>query len=88
MTAEEAWALDEYRTVHTPKVSGNGKSGFFAKHKEKGGAFVFVGDLSAVWLRVKAAGGPPQRSSAIRCAGKSRPPAGVPVTAREGKRRR
>ena len=31
LTDEEYDALDEYWTAHTPKVSGDGKSGFFAK---------------------------------------------------------
>ena len=51
MTDEEYDALDEYWTTHTPKVSGNGKSGFFAKHS---GHVVFVDSLSADWLRIKA----------------------------------
>jgi hypothetical protein len=54
MTEEEAWALDEYWTEHTPKLSGDGKSGFFAKHREKGGALVFLDDVSTTWLRVQA----------------------------------
>jgi hypothetical protein len=33
-------------------LSGNGKSGFFAQHR---GHVVFVDDLSADWLRIKAA---------------------------------
>jgi hypothetical protein len=33
----------------------NGKSGFFAKHSEKGSIRIFVDDLSANWLRIKAA---------------------------------
>jgi len=52
LTDEEYDALDEYWTEHTPKLSGNGKSGFFAKHS---GRVVFVDDLSADWLRIKAA---------------------------------
>ncbi len=32
LTDEEYDALDEYWTEHTPKLSGNGKSGFFAQH--------------------------------------------------------
>ena len=52
MTDEEYDALDEYWTKHTPKLSGNGKSGFFAKHT---GRVVFIDDLSADWLRIKAA---------------------------------
>ena len=51
MTDEEYDALDEYWTTHTPKVSGNGKSGFFAKHS---GHVVFVDSFSADWLRIKA----------------------------------
>jgi len=52
LTDEEYDALDKYWTEHTPKLSGNGKSGFFAKHS---GHVVFVDDLSADWLRIKAA---------------------------------
>ena len=52
MTDEEYDALDEYWTVHTPKLSGNGKGGFFAKHT---GHVFFVDNLSADWLRIKAA---------------------------------
>jgi len=51
MTDEEYAALDEYWTEHTPKLSGNGKSGFFAQHT---GCVVFIDDLSANWLRIKA----------------------------------
>jgi hypothetical protein len=51
LTNEEYDALDEYWTEHTPKLSGNGKSGFFAKHS---GHVIFVDDISAAWLRVKA----------------------------------
>ena len=52
MTDEEYDVLDEYWTTHTPKLSGNGKSGFFAKHN---GHVVFIDSLSADWLRIKAA---------------------------------
>jgi hypothetical protein len=52
MTDEEYDALDELVTKDPPKVSGNGKSGFFAKHK---GHIVFIDSLSADWLRIKAA---------------------------------
>ena len=55
MTDEEYDALDEYYTKNPPKLSGNGKSGFFAKHAEKGSALLFIDDLSANWLRIKAA---------------------------------
>jgi hypothetical protein len=51
-TDEEYDALDEYYTKNPPKVSGDGKSGFFAQHK---GHVIIVDDLSADWLRVKAA---------------------------------
>ena len=52
LTDEEYDALDEYWTKNTPKLSGNGKSGFFAKNS---GHVIFVDDLSANWLRIKAA---------------------------------
>jgi hypothetical protein len=51
-TDEEYDALDEYYTKNPPKVSGDGKNGFFAKHK---GHVIIVDDLSADWLRIKAA---------------------------------
>jgi hypothetical protein len=51
LTNEEYDALDEYWTPHPPKLSGNGKSGFFAKHS---GQVVFIDSLSADWLRIKA----------------------------------
>jgi hypothetical protein len=54
LTDEEYDALDEYWTAHTPKVSGNGKGGFFAKHT---GHVVFIDDFSSDWLRIKAAAG-------------------------------
>ena len=54
LTDDEYNALDEYWTAHTPKLSGNGKSGFFAKHP---GQVVFVDSFSADWLRIKAAAG-------------------------------
>jgi len=54
LTDEEYDALDEYWTKHTPKVSGNGKSGFFARHT---GRVVFIDDFSYDWLRIKAAAG-------------------------------
>ena len=55
LAEEEYDALDEHYTKNPPKLSGNGKSGFFAKHAEKGSTLVFIDDLSANWLRVKAA---------------------------------
>jgi hypothetical protein len=54
MTEEEAWALDEYWTEHTPKLSGDGNSGFFAKHREKGSTLGFLDKVSAAWLHVRA----------------------------------
>jgi len=48
MTDEEADALDEIVTKYPPKVSGDGKTGFFMKHK---GNIVILDDLSATWLR-------------------------------------
>ena len=54
LTDEEYDALDEYYTKNPPKLSGNGKCGFFAKHAEKGNTLIFVDDLSANWLRIKA----------------------------------
>ena len=54
LTEEEYDTLDEYYTKNPPKLSGNGKSGFFAKHAEKGSTLIFVDDLSANWLRIKA----------------------------------
>jgi len=49
MTDEEADALAELVAKNPPKVSGNGKSGFFMKHK---GNIVILDDISATWLRV------------------------------------
>jgi len=46
LTDEEYDALDEYYTKNPPKLSGNGKSGFFAKHAEKGNMLIFVDDFS------------------------------------------
>ncbi|MDR0464543.1 MAG: hypothetical protein LBG94_05440 [Treponema sp.] len=55
MTDDEYNALDEYYTKNPPKLSGNGKSGFFSKHTEKANTLIFVDDFSADWLRIKAA---------------------------------
>jgi len=52
LTDQEYDALDEYWTVNTPKLSGNGKSGFFAQNT---GQVVFIDSFSADWLRIKAA---------------------------------
>ena len=51
MTDEEADALDELVTKNPPKVSGDGKSGFFMKHKEN---IVILDDVSSTWLKVKS----------------------------------
>jgi hypothetical protein len=55
MTDKEYNALDEYYTKNPPKLSGDGKIGFIAKHAAKGDTLIFVDDLSADWLRIKAA---------------------------------
>jgi hypothetical protein len=52
MTEEEAWALEEEVTRNPPKVSGDGKGGFFARHKDA--TVIFVDHVSATWLRVRA----------------------------------
>ena len=46
---EEADALAEQVIQNPPKVSGNGKNGFFMKHK---GNIIILDDVSATWLRV------------------------------------
>ena len=51
LTEEEYDALDEKWTKTTPKVSGDGKGGFFMKHK---GNVVIVSDVSATYLRARA----------------------------------
>jgi hypothetical protein len=48
MTEEEYNALDEELTRTTPKVSGNGKSGFFMRHR---GEIVLLDRVSAAYLR-------------------------------------
>ena len=49
MTDEEANALAEQVIKNPPKVTGDGKSGFFMKHK---GNIIILDDISATWLRV------------------------------------
>ena len=49
MTDEEADALAEQVIKNPPKVSGDGKSGFFMKHK---GTIIILDDISATWLRI------------------------------------
>lgn len=51
LTEEEYDALDELWTNNPPKVSGDGKSGFFMKHRNE---IVVLDDFSAVWLRLKS----------------------------------
>ena len=48
MTDEEADILDEFVIKNPPKVSGDGKNGFFMKHK---GNIIILDDVSATWLR-------------------------------------
>ena len=48
MTDEEANALDKLVTNNPPKVSGDGRTGFFMKHK---GNVVILDDISSTWLR-------------------------------------
>ena len=66
LTNEEYDALDEYYTKNPPKLSGNGKSGFFAKRAEKGDTLIFVDELSANWLRIKAEAGHTTPEAIIR----------------------
>ena len=51
LTEEEYDALDELWTRNPPKVSGDGKSGFFMKHKNE---IVILDNISATWLRLKS----------------------------------
>ena len=51
MTEEEAWTLAEEVEKNPPKVSGDGKSGFFMKHKNE---IVILDNVSATWLRLKS----------------------------------
>jgi hypothetical protein len=51
LTEEEYDALDELWTKNPPKVSGNGKSGFFMQHKNE---IVILDDVSSTWLRLKS----------------------------------
>ncbi len=52
MTDEEADALDERVTKEPPKVSGNGKNGFFMKNR---GNIIILDDVSANWLHEASA---------------------------------
>ena len=51
MAEEEYDALDELWTKNPPKISGNGKNGFFMKHKNE---IVILDTVSATWLRLKS----------------------------------
>jgi len=51
ITEEEYDALDELWTNNPPKVSGDGKSGFFMKYKNE---IVVLDNVSATWLRLKS----------------------------------
>ena len=49
MTDEEAKAYADMFAKNPPKVTGDGKSGFFMKNK---GNIIILDDVSATWLRV------------------------------------
>ena len=51
MTEEEAWNLAEQVEKNPPKVSGNGKNGFFMKNR---GNIIVVSDVYATYLRIRA----------------------------------
>ena len=51
LTEKEYDDLDELLTKTTPKVSGDGRGGFFMKHK---GNIIIVSDVSAAYLRSRA----------------------------------
>ena len=51
MTEAEYDTLDELWTKDPPKVSGDGKNGFFMRHKNE---IVILDDVSATWLRLKS----------------------------------
>jgi len=51
LTEEEYNALDELWTNSPPKVTGDGKNGFFMKHKNE---IVILDNFSATWLRLKS----------------------------------
>ena len=52
LTEEEYSALDELWTNNPPKVSGDGKNGFFMKNK--GNIIIVLSDFSAAYLRARA----------------------------------
>jgi hypothetical protein len=51
MTEEEYDALDELWTYNPPKVSGDGKTGFFMKYRNE---IVILDNISATWLQLKS----------------------------------
>ena len=51
LSEEEYDALDELWTSNPPKVSGDGKSGFFMEHKNE---IVILDNVSATWLQLKS----------------------------------
>ena len=51
MTDEEAQTFADMFAENPPKVSGDGKSGMFMKHK---GNIIILDDVTATWLRVTA----------------------------------
>ena len=51
MTEAEYEALAEAWTKNPPKVSGDGQSGFFMKHKNE---IAILDDVSATWLRLRS----------------------------------
>ena len=51
LTEEEYDALEELWTNNPPKVTGDGKNGFFMKHKNE---IVILDNFSATWLKLKS----------------------------------
>ena len=51
LSEEEYDALDETWTKNPPKVSSDGKDGFFMKYKNE---IVVLDNISATWLRLKS----------------------------------
>ena len=51
LSDEEYNALDDLWTKNPPKVSGDGKNGFFMKHRNE---IVILDNVSAAWLKVKS----------------------------------
>ena len=51
MTEEEAQALADEFAINPPKVTGDGESGFFMKHK---GNIIILDNVNATWLRARS----------------------------------